>query len=97
MRQRYGEGTHGEHRSTSIDRREVAAITWAVALFLAIYLVGYAIALPGFMLAYFTFGYRAGWKTATLSAAAVWALAYLVIERGLGVHLADGLLSNWLS
>jgi len=92
-----GEGARGEHRTPATDRREVAAIAWAVALFVAIYLVGYAIALPAFMLVYFTFGYRTGWKMATLSTAAVWVLTYVVIEQGLGVHLSSGLVFKWLT
>ena len=84
-------------RPTSADRRELMAIGWAVALVLAIYLVGYAIALPVFMLAYFTFGYPMGWKIAGLSAAGIWLLTYPIIEQGLGVHLSGGLLFRLLS
>jgi hypothetical protein len=36
------------------------------------------------MPAHFTFGFRTGWKTATISAAAMWVLTYLVVEQGLG-------------
>jgi putative tricarboxylic transport membrane protein len=93
----HGEGANRGDRNGSAEFREVAAIVWAVALVLAIYLIGYAIALPAFMLAYFTFGYRMGWKTATFSAAAIWVLTYLVVEQGLGVHLSSGLLFRWLS
>jgi putative tricarboxylic transport membrane protein len=92
------EGNSGESESpngppTSVaDRRELMAIAWAIALVLVIYLFGYAIALPLFMLAYFTFGYPTNWKVTVLSTAAVWFLTYAVIERGLGVHLSGGLL-----
>lgn len=91
------EGTEHDRRTPEADRREVMAIAWAVILFLAIYLFGYAIAVPVFMLIYFTFGYRTGWKMATLSAAAVWALTYLIIEQALGIHLPDGLAFTWLT
>jgi hypothetical protein len=73
------------------------AVAWAVALVVAIYLVGYAFALPAFMLAYFLLAYPTGWKTAVLSAAAVWLLTYPVVEYGLGVHLSSGLLFRWVS
>ena len=92
-----GEGAQPDRRTAATDRREVVAIAWAIALFLAIYLVGYAVAIPAFMLLYFTFGYRTGWKTTTLSAVAMWTLTYLIIEQGLGVHLPGGLLFKWLT
>ncbi len=91
-----GQAEH-DRRTPAADRREVMAVAWAVILFLAIYLFGYAIAVPAFMLLYFTFGYRTGWKMATLSAAAVWALTYLIIEQALGVHLPGGLAFTWLT
>lgn len=75
-----------------LDHREVVAIAWAAALVVGIYLVGFPIALPAFMLAYFAFGYPVGWKMAALSAAAVWVLTYPVVEAALGVHLSGGLL-----
>ena len=34
---------------------------------------------------------------ATISAAAVWALTYLIIEQALGVHLPGGLAFTWLT
>ncbi len=76
--------------NAAADRRLLAAIAWAVALVGAIYLVGYAIALPAFMLAYFLFGYPSGWKTAAGSAIAIWLLTYPVLELGLGVNLFGG-------
>jgi putative tricarboxylic transport membrane protein len=79
------------------DRREVMAIVLATILFLGIYVFGYAIAVPGFMLLYFTFAYPMGWKMATISATAVWALTYLFIEQALGVHLPEGLALTWLT
>ncbi len=38
-----------------------------------------------------------GWKMATISAAAVWVLTYLVIEQALGVHMPAGLALTWLT
>ena len=78
--------------TTSTDQREIVAILWAVALFIGIYLVGYSIAVPAFMLLYFIFGYRAGWTIAIGSAVGMWALTYLVVEQSLAVHLPTGLL-----
>lgn len=92
-----GERAHCGRETASADHRELMAIAWAVALFIGIYIAGYAIAIPAFMLIYFTFGFRAGWKMATLSALAMWVLTYLVIERGLALYLPSGLLFTWLS
>lgn len=81
----------GKQRS-AVNRRELAAIAWAIALFIGILLVGYVVAVPVFMLAYFTLAFRAGWKISLGAAFAMWALTYLVIERGLAVYLPGGLL-----
>ncbi|MGH6670963.1 MAG: tripartite tricarboxylate transporter permease [Xanthobacteraceae bacterium] len=87
-----GDSEAGRARAAQRHRREMTAIAWAVALLVAIYLFGYAVALPAFMLAYFTFGYRTHWTVAVVSAAAMWVLTYPVIEQALGVHLSGGLL-----
>ncbi len=92
-----GARAHCGRGEASADHRELMAIAWAVALFIGIYIAGYAIAIPAFMLIYFTFGFRAGWKIAALSAFAMWVLTYLVIERSLALYLPSGLLFTWLS
>lgn len=91
------QGSHHDRAAKSIGREEFQAVAWAIALFIAIVVFGYAISIPAFMLLYFTFGYRAGWKIAALSAFGMWVLTYLVVEQSLAVHLPDGLVFQWLT
>ncbi len=75
----------------SDQHEQWVAVAIALALYAGIYLFGYFIALPAFMLLYFLFVHRQGWAMAVVSAAAIGALAYGVVALLLGVNFPTGL------
>jgi len=75
----------------SNHREQWVAVGIAFALVLAIYLFGYVIALPAFMLIYFLLVHRRGWMMAVISSAAMGVLVYGVVSVALGVSLPTGL------
>jgi len=71
------------------DPKQVAlAMAWSVGLLVAVYLVGFAVALPVFFLAYF--GVLRAWRTAVISAVVMWGLAEGLFVYALSVPLPHG-------
>ena len=67
---------------------------WIVGFSVAIYLVGFLIAIPVFILSYLKLD-RAGWLIATGIAGVTTVFLYVVFELLLQVHLYRGLLLTW--
>ncbi|MHB8632072.1 MAG: tripartite tricarboxylate transporter TctB family protein [Candidatus Limnocylindria bacterium] len=94
--------THGAPASTperstetaagsSDDRRQLAAIAFTVGLLVGVYVLGFLVGIPLFILLYFLFLYRRGWRFAVVSSAVVLVFVVLVVQV-LGVHLPNGLI-----
>ncbi len=64
---------------------------WVLGLFLAIYLLGFIIAIPLFLLSYLKM-HGAKWRLAITCAAATTAIVYIVLVLALNVFLYKGLL-----
>lgn len=77
--------------TSAADRRQLVGIAFTIGLLVGVYLLGFVVALPLFMLLYFLFLYRRGWRFAAASSAAVLVFVVLVVEV-LGVHLPHGLI-----
>ena len=96
-----------EHKATGIEadgkEKEVAGWrgylrpgAWVVGFFLAIYLLGFIVAIPLFILAFIK-SHGARWLSAIISAVITSALIYVIFELGLRVILYRGLLFTWLT
>jgi hypothetical protein len=68
----------------------LVAIAWVVALLVGIYVFGFEVAIPAFFLAYFAA--LKAWRTALISAVAMWAVTWGLFVMALGVPLPQGLL-----
>ncbi|MCL6593399.1 MAG: tripartite tricarboxylate transporter TctB family protein, partial [Alicyclobacillus sp.] len=68
------------HEETKVtpeqNRRELAAIGWAVAFVLTLWLIGFDIGIPLYFLVYFLVPSRRNWKLAIISAVVMGALTY---------------------
>jgi preprotein translocase subunit Sec61beta len=93
-----GQGTNGDGGSapTALQvppgdpRQVVLAMAWVAGLLLAVWVLGFVVAIPVFFLGYFA-ALRA-WRTAVVSAVAMWAVAWGLFEYALAVPLPHGLL-----
>ena len=68
-------------------RRTVEILGWIVGLLLAVYLVGFVVAVPLVAFAYLRTSGREGWVASVVVAALCWALLYGVFDRALHVPL----------
>jgi Tripartite tricarboxylate transporter TctB family len=71
-------------------RQVLVAMAWTVGLLVAVYVVGYEVAVPAFFLAYY--GAMRAWKTAVISAVAMAVVTMTLFETALAVPLPHGLL-----
>jgi Tripartite tricarboxylate transporter TctB family len=71
-------------------RQVLAAMAWTVGLLVAVYVVGYEVAVPVFFLAYY--GALRAWKTAVISAVAMAVVTMTLFETALAVPLPHGML-----
>jgi len=68
----------------------LVAIAWVVALLAAVYVFGFEVAIPAFFLVYFAA--LKAWRTALISAVAMWGVTWGLFVMALGVPLPQGLL-----
>lgn len=72
-------------------RRRTAEIgAWFLGIFVAVYLLGFLVAIPIAALAYLRFAARESWSTSVAIAAVCWALVFGVFDRLLHVPLPAG-------
>lgn len=77
-------------------RRTAQIAGWIVGFFLAIYLVGFLIAVPLGAFAYLRFAARESWLMSAIIAGLCWALVFGVFDRMLHVPLPTGQLFRLL-
>jgi Tripartite tricarboxylate transporter TctB family len=77
-----GEPSHGD------PRQVLVGIAWVVGLLVGIYVLGFAIAVPVFFLAYF--GVMRAWRTAVISAVVMGAVTQGLFVEALAVPLPTG-------
>jgi hypothetical protein len=65
------------------------AMAWTAGLLLAVYVLGFVVAIPVFFLAYFLM--LRAWRTAVASAVVMWAVTQFLFIDALGVPLPHGL------
>ncbi|HEU4342223.1 MAG TPA: tripartite tricarboxylate transporter TctB family protein, partial [Candidatus Binatia bacterium] len=74
------------------NRRTVVILSWTVGFFLAIWLLGFPIAVPLTMLAYLKLAGKEKWPMALIVTFCTWAFFYGLFERMLNVPFPEGLL-----
>ncbi len=79
----------GEVKQTG--RAYLTAWAWVIGFFVAIYLIGFIIAIPLFILAYMK-SHRIGWATAVTFAILTVAFVYGVFDLAVGINLYPGLI-----
>jgi len=77
-------------------RRATILFLWIVGFIALVFLVGFPIAVPLFMLAYLSLQSRVGlWQSVGLTAAA-WGFFHVVFERVIRLQFEAGVIQSWL-
>ena len=71
-------------------RRTAEAAAWILGIFLAIYLIGFLIAVPVAAVAYLRVMAREGWVASLVVAVLCWALVFGIFDRVLHIPLPTG-------
>ncbi|MBI4286344.1 MAG: tripartite tricarboxylate transporter TctB family protein [Chloroflexi bacterium] len=91
-----GEDKREEKKSGVTLRGYLTIWAWVVGFFLAIYLLGFVVAIAAFVLAYIK-SHGVSWRLALTFSGLTTAFVYAVFERLLDVVLYRGLFLTWLS
>ena len=77
-------------------RRVIGIFLWIAGFILLVYLLGFPVAVPLFMVSYLSLqGGIRWWQTVGLTAVA-WGFFYVVFQRIVHLQFEDGLLQTWL-
>ena len=71
-------------------RRTATIALWILGIFVAVYLLGFLVAIPLSAIAYLRFAARESWVTSVAVAAVCWALVFGVFDRLLHLPLPPG-------
>ena len=77
-------------------RRAVGAFIWVAGFILAVYLVGFPLAVPIFMFCYLSFQGRVRLQLSVTLTAVAWLFFYGLFQRTLHLPFEDGLIQTWL-
>jgi hypothetical protein len=91
-----GNGQVGSHDGTEHSGGVVPMALWVLGLFLLVFMLGFAVALPTFALAYLRIRAKEPWRVSTAAAVAMWALVYLFFGILLDIPMHAGHLWGWL-
>lgn len=81
---------------TLVRRRTASIVGWILGFFLAIWLLGFPIAVPLCTFLYLKFAARENWLISILLTAVAWGFLYGLFERMLHLPFPEGELSSWM-
>ena len=80
-----------------IERRRVlVTFAWIVGFIAAVYLIGFPLSVPVFMLLYLRYQSDLGWVPSIGLAAITWAMFYGLFEWMVHIQFEPGVIQNWL-
>jgi len=80
-----------------IARRRVSAVLlWIAGFILLVFLLGFPVAVPVFMLSYLKLQSGAGWRQSIGITVGAWGFFYIVFERVIRLQFEAGLVQSWL-
>ena len=77
-------------------RRVTNVLLWIGGFILLVFLLGFPVAVPVFMLSYLGLQSRAGWWQSIGITLAAWGFFYIVFQRVIRMQFETGLLQTWL-
>jgi len=87
----------GADVAPDVARRRVSAtLLWIGGFILLVFLLGFPVAVPVFMLSYLGLQSRAGWWQSIGLTVAAWGFFYIVFQRVIRLQFEAGLVQSWL-
>jgi len=80
-----------------VRQRTIAVISWTVGFFLAIWLLGFSIAVPLMILLYLKIAGKESWLMTAQVTFFSWLFYWGLFEKLLNVPFPEGLLLSWIS
>ena len=77
-------------------RRVMEILYWIGGFILAVFLIGFPLAVPLFMISYLRLQGRENWAWSVGLTAGAWGFFYFVFQRLIHMQFEDGLLQSWL-
>jgi hypothetical protein len=77
-------------------RRAVAVFSWIAGFIALVYLVGFPVSVPLFVLFFLRLQSGVGWWQSVGLTAVAWGFFYVLFERVVRLQFEDGLLQTWL-
>jgi len=77
-------------------RRVTNVLLWIAGFILLVFLLGFPVAVPVFMLSYLGLQSRAGWWPSIVLTVAAWGFFHIVFQRLIRLQFEAGLVQSWL-
>ena len=77
-------------------RRVIETFSWIAGFIVLVFLVGFPVAVPLFVLSYLVVQSRIGWLESVSLTAATWGFFYFLFQRLLHLQFETGLIQGWM-
>ena len=77
-------------------RRVVEIFSWIAGFILLVFLLGFPVAVPLFMISYLTMQSRIGWLQSITLTAGAWGFFYFLFQRLLNLQFEAGVIQTWM-
>jgi hypothetical protein len=77
-------------------RRAIETFSWIAGFILLVFLLGFPLAVPLFMISYLTIQSRTGWLQSTVLTAGAWGFFYFLFQRLLNLQFETGVIQTWM-
>lgn len=77
-------------------RRVIETFSWIAGFIVLVFLLGFPLAVPLFMIAYLTMQSRVGWLQSVTLTAGAWGLFYFLFQRLLNLQFEAGVIQTWM-
>jgi putative tricarboxylic transport membrane protein len=77
-------------------RRVIATFSWIASFIALVFLLGFPVAVPLFMVSYLKMQSRIGWLQSMTLTAGAWGLFYFLFQRLLNLQFEAGVIQTWM-
>lgn len=77
-------------------RRVIETFSWIAGFIVLVFLLGFPVAVPLFMISYLTIQSRIGGLQSMILTAGAWGLFYFLFQRLLNLQFEDGVIQTWM-